>query len=67
MTTDERRTDGLEEPEPSVMADLAKYRDIYVADLLRSVAPFWMRHSLDREVGGYFTCLRRSPAPPAQA
>jgi N-acylglucosamine 2-epimerase len=35
-----------------------RYRD----ELLNSVIPFWMRHSLDREHGGYFTCLDREGA-----
>jgi N-acylglucosamine 2-epimerase len=33
----------------------AKYRE----NLFGSVIPFWMTHSLDRERGGYFTCLDR--------
>jgi len=33
----------------------ARYRQ----DLFESVIPFWMKHSLDREHGGYFTCLDR--------
>ena len=33
----------------------AKYRDA----LLTDVIPFWERHSIDREHGGYFTCLAR--------
>jgi N-acylglucosamine 2-epimerase len=33
----------------------ARYRD----ELVERVIPFWMRHSLDREEGGYFTCLDR--------
>lgn len=31
----------------------------YEENLFGSVLPFWMRHSLDREHGGYFTCLDR--------
>ncbi|MDH7568298.1 MAG: AGE family epimerase/isomerase, partial [Armatimonadota bacterium] len=34
-------------------------RDQYNAALLEDVIPFWLRHSLDRECGGYFTCLNR--------
>lgn len=34
---------------------LGTYRDA----LLHDVVPFWMRHSLDEECGGYFTCLDR--------
>lgn len=32
-----------------------QYRD----SLLEEVIPFWLNHSLDREYGGYFTCLTR--------
>lgn len=32
-----------------------KYRE----DLLTDVLPFWMEHALDKENGGYFTCLDR--------
>ena len=31
----------------------------YRRDLLESVIPFWMKHSVDREHGGFFTCLDR--------
>lgn len=31
----------------------------YRGALLDDVLPFWERHSLDRECGGYFTCLDR--------
>jgi N-acylglucosamine 2-epimerase len=31
----------------------------YEENLFGSVIPFWMRHSIDREHGGYFTCLDR--------
>lgn len=37
-------------------ADLAQQ---YRHALLEDVVPFWTRHSLDREHGGYFTCLER--------
>ncbi|MEI6914926.1 MAG: AGE family epimerase/isomerase [Armatimonadota bacterium] len=33
------------------------YIDQYEQELLEGVLPFWMEHSLDREHGGYFTCL----------
>jgi N-acylglucosamine 2-epimerase len=33
----------------------ARYRE----ELVERVIPFWLRHSLDREFGGYFTCLTR--------
>ncbi|WP_455381053.1 AGE family epimerase/isomerase [Salinispira pacifica] len=31
----------------------------YEEDLFERVIPFWERHSLDREQGGYFSCLER--------
>ena len=31
----------------------------YRTALLNDVIPFWERHSIDREHGGYFTCLNR--------
>lgn len=31
----------------------------YQRDLYESVLPFWMKHSVDREHGGFFTCLDR--------
>jgi N-acylglucosamine 2-epimerase len=41
------------------MSVLKTIRDRYARELLESVTPFWLRHSLDREHGGYFTCLDR--------
>lgn len=38
---------------------LQHYAERYRRDLLESVVPFWLRHSLDLEYGGYFTCLDR--------
>ena len=32
---------------------------LYKNTLLDNVLPFWSQHSLDREYGGYFTCLDR--------
>jgi N-acylglucosamine 2-epimerase len=32
----------------------------YKTCLLNDVLPFWQQHSLDREYGGFFTCLDRS-------
>jgi len=32
----------------------------YKSALLDDVIPFWMRHSIDYESGGYFTCLERN-------
>jgi N-acylglucosamine 2-epimerase len=33
---------------------------LYETALLQDVIPFWERHSIDREHGGYFTCLDRA-------
>ncbi|MGJ1390649.1 AGE family epimerase/isomerase [Sphingobacterium spiritivorum] len=35
------------------------YSDIYKNELLEQVIPFWEKYSIDRECGGYFTCLDR--------
>lgn len=41
-------------------ARLTQLREQYRAALLDDVVPFWMRHSVDRECGGFFTCLDRT-------
>ena len=41
------------------MIMLDAYAERYRRDLFESVIPFWERHSLDHEHGGYFTCLDR--------
>ncbi|GJM34291.1 MAG: N-acylglucosamine 2-epimerase [Saprospiraceae bacterium] len=33
------------------------YRSEYKKELFESVIPFWENHSIDKEFGGYFTCL----------
>ena len=38
---------------------LAGVRSRYERELLESVVPFWEAHSIDREFGGFLTCLRR--------
>ncbi|MCX6997397.1 MAG: AGE family epimerase/isomerase, partial [Kiritimatiellaeota bacterium] len=38
---------------------LQSLRNAYRDGLLNDVVPFWLRHALDREHGGYFTCLDR--------
>ncbi len=40
-------------------ATLERWRARMHDELHKSVIPFWMRHSLDREFGGYFNCLDR--------
>ena len=41
---------------------LADMAEIWRQDLFHNVIPFWAKHSLDREHGGYFTCLDREGA-----
>jgi N-acylglucosamine 2-epimerase len=44
------------------MSTAARYRelsDLYLRTLREDILPFWQRHSLDREQGGFFTCLDR--------
>jgi N-acylglucosamine 2-epimerase len=41
---------------------LQSYADRYRSHLLEKILPFWQTHSLDREHGGYFTCLDRDGA-----
>jgi N-acylglucosamine 2-epimerase len=41
---------------------LRDFAERYRRELFGSVVPFWMKHSLDREFGGYFTCLDREGA-----
>src|SRR5512147_1886362 len=39
--------------------NLSSLANRYRTELLDNVIPFWLRHSIDREKGGYFTCLDR--------
>jgi N-acylglucosamine 2-epimerase len=55
----DERAERAESAERAERAVLQSYRDRYARELLESVTPFWMRHSLDREHGGQFTCLDR--------
>ena len=32
----------------------------YKSELLDRVMPFWMENSIDKEFGGYFTCIERN-------
>jgi N-acylglucosamine 2-epimerase len=38
---------------------LARLRDLHKNGLLENTMPFWQRHSVDRECGGFLTCLDR--------
>jgi N-acylglucosamine 2-epimerase len=39
--------------------EFRKLADQYKNELLMNVIPFWEKYSVDREAGGYFTCLDR--------
>lgn len=41
------------------MESLKQYSSLYKEELLKEVIPFWEKYSLDKEFGGYFTCLDR--------
>ena len=41
------------------MADFKALAKQYKSELLDSVLPFWLEHSIDKECGGYFSCLNR--------
>lgn len=41
------------------MNQFASLAKLYKTTLFDNVLPFWSQHSLDREFGGYFTCLDR--------
>lgn len=41
------------------MIDFKKLARQYKSELLDRVMPFWMEKSIDKEFGGYFTCLER--------
>ena len=39
--------------------DFTELAELYRSALLDDVIPFWIAHSIDKEHGGYFTCLDR--------
>jgi N-acylglucosamine 2-epimerase len=46
---------------PCIMTDtFAQLANQYKTCLLTNILPFWQQHSLDREYGGFFTCLDRT-------
>lgn len=40
--------------------DFQALAEKYKNELLNNVVPFWMEHSIDKECGGFFTCLTRT-------
>jgi N-acylglucosamine 2-epimerase len=43
----------------NIKSRLAAYASQYQNELLTNVLPFWLTYSLDKEHGGFFTCLTR--------
>ena len=41
------------------MINFKQYAQLYKSELLDNVLPFWLDNSIDKEYGGYFTCLNR--------
>lgn len=39
--------------------DFKLYANMYKTELFDNVLPFWLNHSIDKQWGGYFTCLNR--------
>lgn len=39
------------------MKNMKRYKELYKEELFSNVIPFWEKHSIDTEYGGYFTCL----------
>lgn len=37
-----------------------KYQTLYKEALLKNIIPFWEKHSIDTQNGGYFTCLDKT-------
>jgi len=42
-----------------MQTDFKKLAKLYKDELLTNVLPFWLNNSIDKEHGGYFTCLTR--------
>ena len=42
-----------------MQTDFEKLAKLYKDELLDNVIPFWLNNSIDKEFGGYFTCLTR--------
>lgn len=41
------------------LPNFEQYGDLYYNELVEQVIPFWGKHSMDFQFGGYFTCLDR--------
>jgi N-acylglucosamine 2-epimerase len=48
---------GVKTGQKVSMKNIKKYKELYKEELFNNVIPFWEKHSIDTEYGGYFTCL----------
>lgn len=39
---------------------IQELKELYLQELNENVLPFWQKHSIDKDHGGYFTCLTRN-------
>lgn len=46
-----------------IISQASLWSSLYQKTLLEDVIPFWSKHSIDPEYGGYFTCLDRQGNP----
>lgn len=44
---------------PLKKSDITELKNLYHDELFNRVIPFWETHSIDKEYGGYFSCLAR--------
>jgi len=42
-----------------ISSDLSMYAKLYQKELLEQIIPFWEKNSIDKDFGGFFTCLDR--------
>lgn len=38
---------------------MKQHAQLYKKELLENIIPFWTQHSIDKDHGGFFTCLDR--------
>jgi len=43
----------------NIRAEFKQLSEKYRSELLDNIIPYWQRNSVDRENGGFFTCLDR--------
>ena len=46
-------------PSKLIFESMREYAQQYKSELLSNIIPFWLKHSIDNEYGGFFSCLDR--------